>query len=70
MFEDLIRKKKNDLSHCPYCDTSLISRYIINYTTDNSREQKAYCNICYKHWYILYNRHMTRYEIKLKIGEK
>ena len=67
MFEDLINTKKprDKITLCPFCGTNLISRYNINYTTNNSREQKAYCNKCYKSWLIVYNRYMTRYEIKL-----
>lgn len=72
MFEDLIRENPRDkITVCPFCGTHLISRYNIDYQdgTKKIRTQKAYCNVCYKHWFIIYDRYMTKAEINYKLSE-
>jgi len=73
MFEDLIQEKSRDkISICPFCGTHLISRYNIGYqdASRKVRTQRAYCNKCYKHWFIIYDRYMTKAQINYTLDEE
>lgn len=73
MFEDLIQEKTRDkISICPFCGTHTISRYNIWYHDIDRkiRTQRAYCNVCLKRWYIIYDRYLTKAEIVYKLEDK
>jgi len=69
VFEDLIKtpKSRDKISLCPFCSSKYISRYVVTDSGYQTKTQRAYCNKCYKHWYIVYDKYMTKAEIKYKL---
>ncbi len=61
MFEDLIKETTQTFDtkrQCPHCRTYTIIRYLVQGVMGGKRKQEAYCPICTRRWYIVYDVNM------------